>query len=116
MASLISSTLTLRPDALASCASSVVLLEKPITPTYAQAKELVDLAKSKGLILAPFQNRRWDSDFLGIQEILKKGEVSTKRRVAVTYRPRKADGYICAIHGTARTTHPIQLPLRPVPT
>lgn len=55
---------------------STVLIEKPLTPTSAQANELVDLAHSKGLILAPFQNRRWDSDFLGVRDVLERGEVS----------------------------------------
>ncbi|MHA6381966.1 Gfo/Idh/MocA family oxidoreductase, partial [Escherichia coli] len=41
-----------------------VLVEKPFTPTIAQAKELFALAKSKGLIVTPYKNRRFDSCFL----------------------------------------------------
>jgi scyllo-inositol 2-dehydrogenase (NADP+) len=46
------------------------LVEKAFTTTVAEAQELTDLAKAKGLKLAVFQNRRWDSDFKTIQKIL----------------------------------------------
>ena len=46
------------------------LVEKAFTTTVAEAKELTDLAKAKGLKLAVFQNRRWDSDFKTVQKIL----------------------------------------------
>jgi predicted dehydrogenase len=55
--------------------SSVVLLEKPVTPTYAEAKELDALAKSQGVILSAFQNRRWDSDFLTVKKLIDEGTV-----------------------------------------
>ncbi len=48
-----------------------VLVEKPFTPTIAQAKELFALAKSKGLIVTPYQNRRFDSCFLTAKKRLK---------------------------------------------
>ena len=46
------------------------LVEKAFTTTVAEAQELTDLAKAKGLKLAVFQNRRWDSDFKTIQKII----------------------------------------------
>jgi predicted dehydrogenase len=49
---------------------SVVLVDKPVTSTAEEAKELGELAKSKNLVLYPFQNRRWDSDFLALQRLL----------------------------------------------
>lgn len=54
----------------------LVLLEKPVTPTYAEAKELDILAKSQGVILSAFQNRRWDSDFLTVKKLIDEGKVS----------------------------------------
>lgn len=42
-----------------------------MTATFAQAEELDQLAKSKGLVLYPYQNRRWDSDFLALQALLR---------------------------------------------
>jgi len=49
------------------------LVEKAFTTTAAEAKELDELAKSKGLKLAVFQNRRWDSDFKTVKSVLDKG-------------------------------------------
>ncbi|KAH8106068.1 oxidoreductase [Cristinia sonorae] len=47
-----------------------VLVDKPVTATYAEAVELGALAKSKSLVLYPYQNRRWDSDFLALKSLL----------------------------------------------
>lgn len=47
-----------------------VLVDKPVTATVEQAKELGDLARSKGLVLYAFQNRRWDSDFIALKTLL----------------------------------------------
>ena len=46
------------------------IVEKAFTTTVAQAQELSALAKEKGLKLAVFQNRRWDSDFKTVQKII----------------------------------------------
>lgn len=50
-----------------------VLVEKPFTSTYSEAKELIELAENKGLIIMPYQNRRFDSDFLAIKEVIESG-------------------------------------------
>ena len=50
-----------------------MIVEKPFTTTAEQGQELVDLARSKGLAISVYQNRRWDSDFLTVREILNKG-------------------------------------------
>lgn len=47
-----------------------VVVEKPFTSTAAQGEELIALASEKGLMLSVYQNRRWDADFLTVQEIL----------------------------------------------
>ncbi|KAG9029454.1 hypothetical protein FRB95_005296 [Tulasnella sp. JGI-2019a] len=52
-----------------------VILEKPIVATSAEARELIDIAKAKGLTLAPYHNRRFDGDFLTVQKLLKEGKV-----------------------------------------
>ena len=46
------------------------VVEKAFTTTVAEAQELVDLAKEKGLKLSVFQNRRWDSDFKTVQQVI----------------------------------------------
>jgi len=49
------------------------IVEKAFTTTVAEAKELAALAKEKGLKLAVFQNRRWDSDLKTVRQILLDG-------------------------------------------
>jgi len=49
-----------------------VLVEKAFTTTVAEAQELKAIAQEKKLRLAVFQNRRWDSDFKTVKEILDK--------------------------------------------
>lgn len=50
-----------------------VVVEKPFTSTVEQGRQLIALAQSKGLMLSVYQNRRWDADFLTVQEVLSKG-------------------------------------------
>jgi len=50
-----------------------VIVEKPFTTTTAQGEELIALAKKKRLMLSVYQNRRWDADFMTIQDLLSKG-------------------------------------------
>ncbi|MBS9782135.1 MAG: oxidoreductase [Gammaproteobacteria bacterium] len=55
-----------------------VVLEKPMTNTADEARQLLQLADSRGLLLSVFHNRRWDGDYLTVQKILqhkKLGEV-----------------------------------------
>ena len=47
-----------------------VVVDKPFAATSAQALRLADLAKARGLHVVPFQNRRWDGDFLTVRKIL----------------------------------------------
>lgn len=49
------------------------VVEKPVTPTSQQAFELAQLAKEKGLVLAVYQNRRWDSDYLTVKKMIQDG-------------------------------------------
>ncbi|MFV0255055.1 MAG: Gfo/Idh/MocA family oxidoreductase [Erysipelotrichaceae bacterium] len=50
-----------------------VLVEKPITRDVAEDKELFDYAKEMGCILTVNQNRRYDSDFMSVKEIIDSG-------------------------------------------
>jgi len=52
-----------------------VVIDKPFAATSAQAKELIELAREKKLVLAPFHNRRWDGDFLSVRKVLDSGEL-----------------------------------------
>ncbi|HHE9812434.1 TPA: oxidoreductase [Enterobacter cloacae] len=50
-----------------------VVVDKPFTVTLSQARELDALAKSLGILLSVFHNRRWDSDFLTVKALLSEG-------------------------------------------
>lgn len=50
-----------------------VVIDKPFAATSSCARELIELATTKGLVLAPFHNRRWDGDFLTVKKILAEG-------------------------------------------
>jgi predicted dehydrogenase len=52
-----------------------VVVDKPMTITSGEAAELIALAREHNVLLAPFQNRRWDSDFLSIQKLLHEGSL-----------------------------------------
>ena len=52
-----------------------MLVDKPITTTYAEAKELEQLAKAKSVVLYAFQNRRWDADYLTLKQVIKDGSL-----------------------------------------
>jgi scyllo-inositol 2-dehydrogenase (NADP+) len=55
---------------LALGAGKHVLVEKAFCSTSQQAKDLLAFAAEKGLICTPYQNRRYDSDFLTLKELL----------------------------------------------
>lgn len=47
-----------------------VVIDKPFTATVQQAEELIALANSNDKMLSVFQNRRWDSDFLTVKQMV----------------------------------------------
>jgi predicted dehydrogenase len=50
-----------------------VVIDKPFAASTAEARELIDTAASKHLVVAPFHNRRWDGDFLTVRRLLDDG-------------------------------------------
>lgn len=56
-------------------ANKHVLIEKPFTVTSEEAKHLFALAKKRGLQLLSYQNRRFDSDFLSVKEVVESGKL-----------------------------------------
>lgn len=56
-----------------------VVIDKPFAATSEEAAELVSLAKSKGVLVMPFHNRRWDGDFITVKKLL--GERAVGRLV-----------------------------------
>jgi predicted dehydrogenase len=49
-----------------------VVVDKPFTITVEQARHLAAVAKEKKVLLSVFQNRRWDSDFLTIDDAIRR--------------------------------------------
>ena len=57
-----------------------VVVDKPFALTAAAARDLVDHAARAGLVITPYQNRRWDSDFLTIRRLIADGSLGTVHR------------------------------------
>lgn len=52
-----------------------VVVDKPFALDLAQARELAAIAEREQRVLSVFQNRRWDSDFLGIRQLMETGRL-----------------------------------------
>ncbi len=50
-----------------------VVIEKPITGSLEEAEELYSIAEEKGLIITPYQNRRFDGDFMTVKSLIETG-------------------------------------------
>lgn len=61
--------------AAALAAGKHVVLDKPFTLTTDEGKELIKLAQQCDRQLSVFHNRRWDSDFLTLQKVLREGSL-----------------------------------------
>ena len=52
-----------------------LVVDKPMATTSAEIAQLIALAMARGVLLAPFHNRRWDSDFQTIQKLMLEGSL-----------------------------------------
>ena len=71
-----------------------VVVDKPFTITLEEARALTTLASDAGLVLSVFQNRRWDSDFLGVRAAIAGGALGAVvelRSEMSRYRPEIRD-------------------------
>jgi len=57
-----------------------VVVDKPLAATTAEARALAALAAERGLLLTVFQNRRWDSDFRTVKQLIADGALGTVHR------------------------------------
>jgi scyllo-inositol 2-dehydrogenase (NADP+) len=57
-----------------------VVVDKPFAATAAEAREIGALAARMGKLAIPFQNRRWDGDFLTVSRLLREGTLGTVGR------------------------------------
>lgn len=56
-------------------ANKHVVIDKPFVATSDQARQLIELARTRNLTLSAYQNRRWDGDFLTLQGLIAGGEL-----------------------------------------
>lgn len=68
-----------------------VLVEKPFVATSAEAKELFELAKSLNRKLLIYQNRRWNSDFLSVKQVLESGKLGKLIEMHVRFDRYRAE-------------------------
>ena len=83
---------TLACDALAQ--GKHVVVDKPFTVTLDEARQVVAQSRQSGRLLSVFQNRRWDSDFLTLKQLLQRdalGEVTEFHSHFDRYRPQVVD-------------------------
>ncbi|MBC7565519.1 MAG: Gfo/Idh/MocA family oxidoreductase [Pedobacter sp.] len=62
-----------------------ILVEKPFTATIEEAKELFHLADTWGKQIFFYQNRRWDSDFSAVRQVIESGVLGKLNEVHFRY-------------------------------
>ena len=76
-------------------AGLAVVVDKPLAPTAAEARALVDKARAAGVPLTVFHNRRWDSDQLTLRRLIAAGELGDVLRYESRFerwRPQPRSG------------------------
>jgi predicted dehydrogenase len=58
-----------------------VVCDKAFALDAESARHTVDLAEARGLLLSPYQNRRWDSDFLTVRKLVDDGALGSVTRL-----------------------------------
>lgn len=54
-----------------------VVVDKPLAPTAAEGRELIEEARRRERMLTVFQNRRWDGDFVTVRRLLSEDALGT---------------------------------------
>lgn len=57
-----------------------VVVDKPLAPTAAEGRRLIEEARQRERMLTVFHNRRWDGDFLTIRRLLSEHALGTPQR------------------------------------
>lgn len=72
-----------------------VVVDKPLAPSAAEARGLAAAAHVHGVTVVPFHNRRWDSDHLTLQRLMREGALGEVRRYESRFerwRPERSPG------------------------
>lgn len=67
-----------------------VLIEKPAAASAGEVKTLYDLGRHLGKQVMVYQNRRWDSDFLALKEVIESGRLGQLIEVHLRFDRYKA--------------------------
>ncbi|MDE3143442.1 MAG: Gfo/Idh/MocA family oxidoreductase [Bacteroidota bacterium] len=66
-------------------ANKHIVVEKPLTARVSEGIELKQLAEQQNKILCPYQNRRWNSDYLTVKKIIDEGWLGEIVEVEIRY-------------------------------
>ncbi|RQO72405.1 oxidoreductase [Pedobacter sp. KBW06] len=69
----------------ALAAGKHILVEKPFAASSAEAKEIFSLAKQLDKKVLFYQNRRWDSDFTSVRQVIESGKLGKLSEVHFRY-------------------------------
>ncbi len=64
-----------------------VVVDKPLTPTMAEAEELSASPPNRGLLISVYQDRRWDGAFLTVKKLIQTRCPRKGRRIRNPLRP-----------------------------
>lgn len=56
-------------------AGVAVVVDKPLAPTAAAGRALIERAAERGVLLTVYHNRRWDGDFLTVKQLVSEGSL-----------------------------------------
>ncbi|WP_108817362.1 oxidoreductase [Pseudovibrio sp. Alg231-02] len=68
-----------------------VVVEKPFTITSAEAEELIEITEQKDLKLSVYHNRRFDCDFLTLQDLMETGRLGKVHSYLCNYNRYRPD-------------------------
>jgi predicted dehydrogenase len=73
-----------------------VVVDKPLAASAPEARELVDAARARDVLLTVFQNRRWDGDFLTASRLIAEqtlGRIFRFESRFERWRPERSSGW-----------------------
>ncbi|MBC3759154.1 Gfo/Idh/MocA family oxidoreductase [Hyunsoonleella sp. SJ7] len=79
-----------------------VVMEKPFTVTLDEAKTLYEAAEKHNRLILPYQNRRYDSDYLSVKNVLESGKLGDLIEVHFRY-----DRYVYALSDNPSKESPV---------
>jgi len=69
-----------------------VVVDKPLTPTMAEAEDLVRFAADRGLLISVYQDRRWDGAYLTVRKLIQSGALGKIAEYETRFDRFRLDG------------------------